>query len=466
MLDSETLNSLAQRLSPGAVLTDPDLLESYRQDWSFDPDAGTPAAVVRAADTADVQEVLRFAVENGVPVVPRGAGTSVVGGSTAIDGAITLSLERMSAITVDRASRTAVVGPGAVTVDVKSAAAAAGLFYPPDPSSFEICSIGGNVATNAGGPCCTKYGVTSDYVLGMTVVLADGSAVELGGTRVKDSPGLALAKLFVGSEGTLGVITSITLRLVPQPAAPHTLVAYFPHMSDAAAASQDITAALRPSQLEIMDNAAVNVAEDFLRMDLDRTAGALLIARSDAGAAAESELSAMQRMCESRGATAVFATDDRFEGELFDRPRHAIYEALEKVGALISDDVAVPVQRLSELTDGLAAIAERHRTTIVSCTHAADELTHPVLSYPHGDESAATAAAAARGEIHELVAALGGTVPTEYGVGRRKRAVLAAGLSPELLALNRRIKQAVDPTNILNPKVLISSLDEPPQRVG
>lgn len=455
MLGIEALNTLAQRLSPGALLTDPDLLESYRQDWSFDPDSGTPAAVVRAASRADVQEVLRFANEHGVPVVPRGAGTSVVGGSTAVDGAITLSLEKMTAIAVDRASRTVVVEPGALTIDIKAAAEAAGLFYPPDPSSYEICSIGGNVATNAGGPCCGKYGTTGDYVLGMTVVLADGSAVELGGTRVKDSPGLALTKLFVGSEGTLGVTTSITLRLVPQPSSPHTLVAYFARMREAAAASQAIAAALRPSQLEIMDNAAVNVAEDFLRMDLDRTAGALLIACSDANAAAESEIAMMESICEDHSATAVFATDDRFEGELFDRPRHAIYEALEKVGVVISEDVAVPLQLLSELTDGLATIAERHRTTIVSCTHAADELTHPVLSYPHDDESAAVAAAAARTDIHELVAALGGTVPTEYGIGRRKRVALAASLAPELLALNRRIKQAVDPTNILNPNVLI-----------
>ncbi|MFC9518051.1 FAD-binding oxidoreductase [Nocardiaceae bacterium NPDC056970] len=465
MLDSESLNSLAQRLSSGAVLTDPDLLESYRQDWSFDPEAGTPAMVVRAADTADVQEVLRFAVDHGVPVVPRGAGTSVVGGSTAVDGAITLSLERMTAITVDRESRTAVVQPGAATADVKAAAAEAGLFYPPDPSSFEICSIGGNVATNAGGPCCAKYGVTGDYVLGMTVVLADGSAVELGGTRVKDSPGLALTKLFVGSEGTLGVITSVTLRLVPRPASPHTLVAYFPHVSDAAAAARDIVATLRPSQLEIMDGAAVGLAEDFLRMDLDRTAGALLIARSDAGLGARGEIDAMQKACESSSATDVFSTDDAFEGELFDRPRHAIYEALEKVGALISDDVAVPLRRLAELTDGLAAIAQRRGTTIVSCTHAADELTHPVLGYPLGDDAAAAAAAAASSEIHELVRRLGGTVPAEYGIGRQKRTALAAALSPDLLALNRRIKNAVDPTGILNPEVLIPPLDEPDSRV-
>lgn len=187
MVNVDALNTLAQRLSPGAMITDPDLLKSYRQDWSFDPAAGTPIAVVRASTTADVQETLRFANSHNVPVIPRGAGTSVVGGSTAVDGAITLSLERMKSIRVDVSSRTAIVEPGAITNAVKAAAAREGLHYPPDPSSYEICSIGGNAATNAGGPCCIKYGVTSDYTLGMTVVLPDGSVAELGGKRTKDT---------------------------------------------------------------------------------------------------------------------------------------------------------------------------------------------------------------------------------------------------------------------------------------
>lgn len=276
MVIIDDLNMLAQQLSPGAIITDPDLLQSYRQDWSFDPAAGTPVAVVRASTVSDVQETLRFASIRGIPVVPRGAGTSVVGGSTAIDGAITLSLERMRSIRIDASSRTAVVEPGALTNDVKLAAANEGLHYPPDPSSYEICSIGGNVATNAGGPCCIKYGVTSDYVLGMTVVLSDGSVAELGGNRIKDTPGLALTKLFVGSEGTLGVITELTLRLIPRPPTPHTLAAFFPHMSGAVVAARDITNSMRPSELEILDNAAVKVAEEFLGMELDTEAGALL----------------------------------------------------------------------------------------------------------------------------------------------------------------------------------------------
>ncbi|MDQ6937298.1 MAG: FAD-binding oxidoreductase, partial [Actinomycetota bacterium] len=203
---------LVDELGPDVVVTDPDVTATYRQDWARDPAAVTPRAVVRAQGIDDVQAALRWATLHGVPVVPRGAGSGLSGGASAVSGGIVVTTERMQAITVDPATRTAVVQPGRLNVDVKQAAAAHGLWYPPDPSSFEICSIGGNVATNAGGLCCVKYGVTSDYVLGLEVVLADGTAVRLGGPRLKDVAGLSLTKLFVGSEGTLGVITEVTLR--------------------------------------------------------------------------------------------------------------------------------------------------------------------------------------------------------------------------------------------------------------
>ncbi|MCB1280806.1 MAG: FAD-binding oxidoreductase, partial [Salinibacterium sp.] len=183
----------------------------YRWDRALDASAGTPLAVVRPTTTEDVQATIRFAAEHGLAVVPRGAGSGLSGGSSALDGCLVVSLDRMRSVTVDPVTRTALAQPGAFNADVKAAAAEHGLWYPPDPSSFEICSIGGNVATNAGGLCCVKYGVTSDYVLGLTVVLADGTAVTLGGPRLKDVAGLSLTKLFVGSEGTLGIITEVTL---------------------------------------------------------------------------------------------------------------------------------------------------------------------------------------------------------------------------------------------------------------
>ena len=276
------VEALASTLTPGAVLTDPAGVAAYRFDFTADESAGMPLAVVRASSPADVQATVRWAGVHGIPLVPRGAGSGLSGGSNAIDGCVVLSLERMRAIEIDPATRTAVVEPGALNVEVKQAAARHGLWYPPDPSSFEICSIGGNVATNAGGLCCVKYGVTTDYVLGLDVVLADGTLVRLGGQRIKDAAGLSLVKLFVGSEGTLGVVTRATLRLVPAQEPPATLVATFDDVADAARVVVAIGARLRASMMELMDRASINAVEDHRPMGLDRGAGALLLAQSDA----------------------------------------------------------------------------------------------------------------------------------------------------------------------------------------
>src|SRR4051794_35618120 len=241
------VRDLVAELGEDVVLVDPDRMGGYRFDRANDPGAGTPLAVVRAGSTADVQAAVRFAAAHGVTVVPRGAGSGLSGGSTAVDGCVVVSTERMTSIDVDPVTRTVVAEPGAMNAQVKAAAAEHGLWYPPDPSSYEICSIGGNVATNAGGLCCVKYGVTTDYVLGMTVVLADGTAVDLGGPRLKDKAGLSLTKLFVGSEGTLGIITRVVLRLVPAQCAPSTLVATFGSLDAATATVLHLTRRLRPS---------------------------------------------------------------------------------------------------------------------------------------------------------------------------------------------------------------------------
>ena len=280
------VDELVAALPEGAVLTDRDVIERYRQDWASDPEAGWPVAVVRATCTEDVQAVLRWATAHNVPVVPRGAGSGLSGGSTAVEGGVVLSLEKMRDIRIDPISRVAITQPGLLNVEVKKAAAEHGLWYPPDPSSFEMCSIGGNAATNAGGLCCVKYGVTTDYVLGMQVVLADGTALRLGGPRLKDVAGLSLTKLFVGSEGMLGVITELTLRLVPAQPPACTLVAVFASIEAAADAVLAITSTLRPCMLELMDRTSINAVDDYTSMGLDRTAEAMLIARSDAPGAA------------------------------------------------------------------------------------------------------------------------------------------------------------------------------------
>jgi glycolate oxidase len=389
-------------------------------------------------------------------VVPRGAGSGLSGGATAVEGGIVLSLERMRAITIDSVSRVAITEPGLLNVEVKRAAAEHGMWYPPDPSSFEICSIGGNAATNAGGLCCVKYGVTTDYVLGMQVVLADGTAVRLGGPRLKDVAGLSLTKLFVGSEGTLGVITELTLRLVPSQPPASTLVATFGSIEAAADAVLAITSQLRPSMLELMDRTAINAVEDYVAMGLDRTAEALLIARSDApGGAAAQEIELMRAACEANGASESLCTDDPAEGEAFTAARRAAFPALERLGNVLLEDVGVALPNLPVLVRGVEQIADKHQITIAVVAHAGDGNTHPLVVYDAADPDSTARAHAAFGAVMDLALTLGGTITGEHGVGRLKKDWLPAYLGPDVMALTRRIKDALDPDGILNPGAVL-----------
>jgi glycolate oxidase len=450
------MDDLIADLPDGAVLTDPDVIERYRRDWARDPDAGRPRAVVRATCTDDVQAVLRWASAHGVPVVPRGAGSGLSGGSTAVEDGIVLSLEKMRDIHVDPVSRVAVVQPGLLNVEVKKAVAEYGLWYPPDPSSFEMCSIGGNAATNAGGLCCVKYGVTTDYVLGMQVVLADGTALRLGGPRLKDVAGLSLTKLFVGSEGLLGVITELTLRLVPAQPPASTLVAVFPSIEAAADAVLAITSSLRPCMLELMDRTSINAVEDYTSMGLDRAAEAMLIARSDApGAAAAEEIGQMQTACQAHGAGEVFTTSDPDDGEAFAAARRAAFPALERLGSLLLEDVGVALPSLPTLVQGIEKIAASNGVTIAVVAHAGDGNTHPLVVYNAADQHETARAYAAFGQVMDLALELGGTITGEHGVGRLKKAWLPAYLGDDVMALTRRIKDALDPQGILNPGAVL-----------
>ncbi|EOM75419.1 FAD-binding protein [Rhodococcus rhodnii] len=444
------------RPGPSRLVTDPDVVETYRRDWAKDPAAGTPLAVVRAGSTEDVQAVLRWASAHDVPVTPRGAGSGLSGGATAIDGGIVLTTEAMREITVDPVTRTAVVQPGLLNAEVKRAVAEHGLWYPPDPSSFEMCSIGGNAATNAGGLCCVKYGVTTDYVLGLEVVLADGTAVRLGGPRLKDSAGLSLTKLFVGSEGTLGVITEVTVRLVPAQPPASTVVASFARVEDATGAILDITRTMRPAMLEFMDGVTIAAVDDALKMGLDRSARAMLIAQSDAvGGECEREAAFMAEAFERRGATEVFRTDDPDEGEAFTAARRFAIPAVERIDPLLLEDVGVPLPALPDLITGIERIAAERDVTIAVIAHAGDGNTHPLIVHDPADADMTARAHVAFGEIMTLAIALGGTITGEHGVGRLKKAWLPDQVGPDVMDLTRRIKHALDPTGILNPGAVL-----------
>jgi glycolate oxidase len=443
---------LAHSITDDVVVWDEERTAKYRTDRTGDPAAGRPLAVLRATCTEDVRTGVRWAAEHGIPVVPRGAGSGLSGGASAIEGCLVISTERMTAIEVDPVTRTLVAQPGAMNAAVKAAAAEHGLWYPPDPSSYEICSIGGNIATNAGGLCCVKYGVTTDYVLGLTVVLADGTAVEVGGPRLKDVAGLSLTKLFVGSEGTLGIVTRIVLRLIPAQRPPATLVATFPTLDSATDSVLAITRAMRPSMLEFMDGPTINAVEDMTRMGLDRSAAAMLVIQSDEPAEyAAREIAEIAGLCTAHGASEVFSTDDPDEGEQYVVARRQAIPAVERTGTLLLEDVGVPLPALGGLVDGIAAIAAVHEVTIAVIAHAGDGNTHPLIVFDPADAAMTARAQAAYGEVMDLAISLGGTITGEHGVGRLKRPWLGKQIGADALALNQRIKQALDPQGILNP---------------
>ena len=448
----DAVAELVGMLPDGVVVTAPDALEKYRFDWTHHATAGMPLAAVRAETAAHVQEAMRWASRHGIPVVPRGAGTGLSGGALAVDGGIVLSTERMREVEVDVASRVAVVEPGALNVEVKRAAAEHGLWYPPDPSSYEICSIGGNIATNAGGLCCVKYGVTTDYVLGLDVVLADGTLVTLGGKRVKDVAGLPLLKLFVGSEGTLGVVTRAVLRLVPAQQPRSTVVATFPTVAAAAAAVIELGRTVRASMVELMDRSSINAVEDFRPMGLDRDAGALLVVQSDAPGAARAD--------EVRVITGGVRAGGRQGGLLDRRPRRGRAVRAGPPAALPRHrdpwrGAARGRRRAGPAAAGPARRGRGHRRAPRSRDprrRARRGRQHAPGDHPHpGDADAERRARLAFDEIMATAIDLGGTITGEHGVGRLKTGSLEAQLGPDVMALTRRVKDALDPHGILNP---------------
>jgi glycolate oxidase len=442
------VDALRGVLDSSSLVVDHDIMATYSIDRATAVTPGRPVALVRARDTAEVQAVLRVASRLLVPVVPRGLGTGLSGGATAIDGCVVLSTERMRSLAIDAAAMIATVGPGVRNVELKDAARAEGLWYPPDPSSFEICSIGGNLATNAGGLCCVKYGVTTDYVLGIEVVLADGRVVRLGGRTIKDVAGYDLKRLFVGSEGTLGIITEAVLRLRPPPPPASTIVATFASLVDAGRAVTGIVAEVRPAALELMDHAAISAVEQVKPMGLDLEAAALLLARTDAGG---DEAERIEAACEAADAAYVARTDDIDEGELLMGARRMAIPSVERLGTVLIEDVGVPIPRIPELLAAVERIAEDHRTAIPVIGHAGDGNFHPLVTYDATDPDATARAGDAFDAVMHAALGLGGTVTGEHGIGVLKARHLVSQLGDDVMELTRRVKDAIDPDGVLNP---------------
>jgi len=448
------LAELQARLPAQSLVTDPELMESYRTDRAMFCEAGTPLAVVRARSTAEVSQTLEIASTHRVPVVPQGARSGLSGAANAIDGCIVISLEAMDQVVrIDTANRYVVTQPGVFNAALARAVAAEGLFYPPDPSSKEFCTIGGNLATNSGGLCCVKYGVTTDYVLGLEVVLASGEVLRTGRTTVKGVAGYDLARLFVGSEGTLGIITEATLRLRSSAERPKTLAATFASAGDAArAVTAIVTSTIVPSLLEFMDSVSVRAVNEMFNLGFDDDVEAVILAQSDAGGAAgDIEIERIGQILAAAGAVDVVVAESDQEADALLAARREVLTAFESLGTTMIDDVCVPRDRLSDLVAGIDQIATDNAVIIGVVGHAGDGNFHPTVVFDGADDEQCKRAHQAFDQVMHLGLELGGTITGEHGVGLLKRDLLQAELGDLSLRLHRDIKAALDPDNILNP---------------
>lgn len=435
------------------VVTDPDVLPTYSRDRSTGSPVGEPFAAVFPRSTAQVAAVMAAAHEHRVPVVPRGAGSGLAGGSNAIDGCLVVSLERMrDVLLVNEQDGYVETQPGVLNTELRDHVRGHGLWYAPDPASKDFCSIGGNVNTNAGGLCCVKYGVTREAVLGLEVVLADGRVTRLGRKTVKGVAGYDLAGMVVGSEGTLGIVTMARLRVRPLPAPAATAVAVFADIGSAGRAVADIMTALTPSMLELMDNATIRAVEQFQPMGLDTGAQAIVVAQTDAtGTGAIAEADALLEICARNGAVESYRSDDPQEADLLLGARRMAIPACEALGDWLLDDVCVPRSVLAEAMLRIQDIARERDVLICTFGHAGDGNLHPTIVTPRGDAEAAARGLLAFDDILTLALRLGGTITGEHGVGALKNVALGSELDDVAIGLHERVKAAWDPAGILNP---------------
>jgi glycolate oxidase len=454
-MTTQIIEALRAALSPDSLVTDEGMLDGYAHDDAEWAPYGRPAAVVLASSVADVVATVRTARALRVPVVPRGAGSGLSGGANATAGCIVLSLERMTRVLdVNAAERYAVVEAGVLNDDLRQHVATYGLWYPPDPASMSISTIGGNVATNAGGLCCVKYGVTRDYVLGVTVVLADGSVAKLGRTTAKGVTGYDLTALMVGSEGTLGIIVDVTVKLLPLGGREErAVIGYFGALTDAGTAVAAVTSAgIVPSALELIDSICLRSVAEWQGWDLPSGAKALLLAKVDEPGLAGDVLA--DRIASLFAEAGGFAVERATDPEEIDRlflARRLAYPSLERLSPVLTEDVVVPRSAVPAMLQRIEQIAADHDVTIANIAHAGDGNLHPLILTPPGDDAAKARAKDAFDLIVEACRDLGGTVTGEHGVGLLKLPGMAKELSPVVLGMHAAVKKALDPDGILNP---------------
>ena len=426
--------------------------------YSFDGTAtyqAMPAAIVFPKSAAEVSEIVKFCGAKGIPIVTRGSGTGLSGGSLPIEGCLVLCLTKMDRILeVDAQNLTLLAEAGATTVNVASAAEAAGLFYPPDPGSMKISTIGGNVAENSGGLRGLKYGVTRNYVMGLEVVLASGEIIFTGNKCVKDVAGYTLRDLFIGSEGTLGIVTRVLLKLIPKPATRRTLLATYGKMEDAAeTVSAIIAAKIIPCTLEFLDSITINCVEDYVHLGLPRDADAILLMETDGHPAAVAEEAEMMAdLARQHGATSVQIAETEEQAVALATARRAAFSSLARIApTTILEDATVPRSDLARTVKFIQQTAERHKLKIGTFGHMGDGNLHPTFLVNERNHDEMERVEVAMKEIFDFAVSLGGTITGEHGVGVAKKKFLPDALGELNIDLMRRMKTAFDPKNILNP---------------
>ncbi len=445
---------LGALVGPEHVRADDAALTAYATD-ATPLHRGAPDAVVFPGNTAEVAAIVRLAAERGIPVVPRGSGTNLAAATVPQAGGIVLVLTRMDRLLeVDAENLVAVCEPGLPVAALAAAAGEHGLLYPPDPGSRAVATVGGTVATGAGGLRALKYGVTRDYVLGLETVLGTGETIRCGGRLVKDAAGYDLLRLLCGSEGTLGVITELTLRLVPAPEASGVGLAYFDSLADAGrAVTRTLAGGVLPATLEFLDRTCLQTVEAYAGIGLRVDAGALLVFGQDGSPETVArDLERIAAACRESGAIEVRVAADQAEAERVLEARRAALPSLSRLGPLtILEDATVPRSRLAEMVERIEAIAAKHRLVIGTFGHAGDGNLHPTCVVDPADGDALERVHLAFDEIFRAALELGGTITGEHGVGLAKRPYLEARLGAEQVELLRRIKAAFDPAGILNP---------------
>jgi glycolate oxidase len=448
------IDAVSARLPGMRLLTDATDRETYRRDETAYIPAGLPGAVALPTRTEEVAELVRLCAAHDIPIVPRGAGSGLSGGANGLDGALTIAFTAMDRILeIDTANLCVVTQPGVINATLKAAVAEHGLFYAPDPASFEMCSIGGNLGTNAGGLCCVKYGQTRDSVLSLEVVMADGTIVRTGGRNLKDVAGYSLTHLIVGSQGTLALITEATLRLRPTPPPRSTLLAFFPTLESAGDAVAGMAVAgIAPVTCELMDRFTIAAVDDMHGLGLDREAAAMLMVESDLpGDASADELARAEVACTAAGATTTVRSRDVAEADLLRQARRAAHWALERLGEVKMEDVGVPRSQVPAMLRAVERIAATHGVDIGTFGHAGDGNLHPDLVLPRDHPNGKAITEAVQADLYQAALDLGGTVTGEHGIGSARQGWMATQRGADAVRVMWAIKHALDPQGLLNP---------------